>query len=140
MPEPTTDRLDLTLASELDSVATVEETCEKFAQRAGFDEDTVSGIAMVAHEAAVNAVLHGNRKDPEKAVTASFALTDHALTICIADEGGGFDADTLPDPVAPENLLRSSGRGVFLMRAVMDEVHFRKLAPGTEVTLIKHRN
>ena len=85
MPEPTTDRVDLTLASELDSVATVEETCESFAQRAGFDEDTISGIAMVTREAAVNAVLHGNCKYPAKSVTSRFALTDCALTICIAD-------------------------------------------------------
>ena len=62
------------------------------------------------------------------------------LTVRIGDQGEGLDPDAIADPLAPENLLRSSGRGVFLMRAIMDEVHFRQTNPGTEVTLVKHRN
>ena len=56
----------------------------------------------------------------------------------ITDEGKGLDPDTLPDPLAPENLLRGTGRGIFLIRSFMDEVHFRQLHPGTELTLVKH--
>jgi serine/threonine-protein kinase RsbW len=129
----------MTLASELASVQIVEEIAEKFAVEAGFDEDAVSHISMVAREAAVNAVLHGNKYDPAKQVTASFEISSAALTIKIADQGGGLDPDSIPDPLAPENILRSSGRGVFLMRAFMDEVDFRQLQPGTEITLIKRR-
>jgi serine/threonine-protein kinase RsbW len=129
----------MTLASELASVQIVEEMAEKFSLEAGFDEDTVSHIAMVAREAAVNAVLHGNKYDPSKQVTASFEITDEALTIKISDQGAGLNPDTIPDPLAPENILRSSGRGVFLMRAFMDEVGFRQLHPGTEITLVKRR-
>ncbi len=94
---------------------------------------------MVASEAAANAVIHGNKYDPAKHVTATFEITDSALTIKIADQGEGLDPETIPDPLAPENLLRASGRGVFLMRAFMDEVHFRRLTPGTEIALIKRR-
>jgi serine/threonine-protein kinase RsbW len=102
------------------------------------NEDEAFRIAMAVREAAVNAVLHGNSYDPEKRVTASFETTDDALVIRIADQGKGLDPDTLPDPLAPENLLRGSGRGIFLIRSFMDEVHFRQLHPGTELTLIKH--
>ena len=127
----------MTLASTLDSVSRVEETTLTFALRGGFDEDTASNLAMVTREAAVNAILHGNQYDPAKHVQATFALDAETLTITIADQGAGLNPDTIPDPLAEENLLRSSGRGVFLMRAFMDEVHFRQLTPGTEITLVK---
>ena len=129
----------MTLASELQTVQTVEEIAEKFAQEAGFDEDTVSHVSMVAREAAVNAVMHGNQYDKGKQVTVSFEITSEALTIKIGDQGAGLDPETIPDPLAPENIMRSSGRGVFLMRAFMDEVDFRHLDPGTEITLVKRR-
>ena len=129
----------LILDSVLDSVQAVEETAEAYAREAGFDDDTVLDIAMVSREAAVNAVLHGNKKDPAKHVTATFELTDEALKITVADEGAGLDPDKIPDPLAEENVMRTSGRGVFLMRHYMDEVHFRQLTPGTEITLVKRR-
>ena len=139
LPELQTNHVSLTLDSVLTSVETVEETAEKFALRAGFDEDTSSQIAMVSREATVNAVLHGNKQDPEKYVTANFELTDHQLKIQIADQGPGLDPDSVPDPLAPENIMRPCGRGIFLMKAIMDEVHFRQLQPGTEITMIKNR-
>ena len=90
-------------------------------------------------EAAINAVLHGNAYNPDKRITASFETSSDGLTVRICDQGAGFDPSCLPDPLAPQNLLRGSGRGIFLIRAFMDEVHFRQLHPGTELTLIKHR-
>ncbi|RXH56854.1 ATP-binding protein [Granulicella sibirica] len=139
MADHTTSRVSYTLDSSLASVNKVEQTAEEFAERAGFDEDTVPNIAMAVREAAVNAVLHGNAYDPEKHITASFESTPDSLIIRISDQGSGLNPDTLPDPLAPENILRGSGRGIFLIRAFMDEVNFRQLHPGTELTLIKHR-
>jgi serine/threonine-protein kinase RsbW len=130
----------LTLPSTLSTVEIVEAKTNEYAQKAGFDEDTASQISMVSREAAVNAVLHGNKKDPNKQVRASFSLTPEALTIKVADQGEGFDPSAVPDPLSPEGLLRPSGRGIFLMRAIMDEVNFRQLSPGAEITLVKHRN
>jgi len=130
----------LTLPSTLSTVEFVEAKATEFAEKAGFDEDTAGQISMVSREAAVNAVLHGNKKDPAKQVHATFSLTSDDLTIQIADEGDGFDPAVIPDPLSPEGLLKPSGRGVFLMRAIMDEVHFRQLSPGAEITLVKHRN
>jgi serine/threonine-protein kinase RsbW len=131
--------MSLTLGSSIESVDTVEQTAQDFAVRAGFDEDTVSNIVMAVREAAVNAVIHGNAYNPQKQITASFETNSDSLIIRITDQGAGLDPDNLPDPLAPENILRGSGRGIFLIRAFMDEVHFRQLHPGTELTLIKHR-
>jgi serine/threonine-protein kinase RsbW len=133
-----TGRITYTLDSSLDSVNKVEQTAEQMAQKAGIDEDEIFRITMAVREAAVNAVLHGNSYDPGKRITASFENTGDSLVIRIADQGKGLDPETLPDPLAPENLLRGSGRGIFLIRSFMDEVHFKQLHPGTELTLIKH--
>ena len=93
---------------------------------------------MAVREAAVNAVLHGNKYDAAKRVTVSFETTPDGMTVSVRDEGQGLDPETLPDPLIPENLLKQSGRGIFLIRAFMDEVRFRSLSPGTEITMIKH--
>ncbi|MGI4756903.1 MAG: ATP-binding protein [Janthinobacterium lividum] len=139
MPNTPTTRTSLTLASTLETVDRVEQEAESFATKFGFDEDDVSNIAMAVREAAVNAVIHGNTYQRDKQVSATFEASEDALIFRIADQGAGFDAGNIPDPLSPENILRGSGRGVFLMRAFMDEVHFRQLSPGTELTLIKHR-
>jgi serine/threonine-protein kinase RsbW len=130
----------LTLSSSLDTVKTMEEMAESWSRQAGFDADTVANVAMSVREATVNAVMHGNGYDKDRSVTASFELTPQSLVIKIADQGPGLDPEAVPDPLAPENILRGSGRGIFLIRAFMDEVNFRQLHPGTEVTLIKLRN
>ena len=135
-----TSRVSLTLESTLGSVDEAERAAEQFAERAGFDEDTRGSIAMAVREAVVNAVLHGNAYDRNKQVTVSFETNSEDLLVKVADQGVGLNPETLPDPLAPENILRGSGRGIFLIRAFMDEVNFRQLHPGTELTLVKHRN
>jgi serine/threonine-protein kinase RsbW len=131
-------RLTLTLKSTMESVDEIEAAAEKLAAESGLDENERFHVAMAAREAAVNAVLHGNEYDPAKLVFAGFENTGAALVMTIADQGKGLNPDSVPDPLAPENLLRGSGRGIFLIRSFMDEVHFRQLHPGTELTLVKH--
>ncbi len=135
-----TGRASYTLESTLGSVDQAEAKAEQFAVEAGFGEDTVLQIAMAVREAAVNAVLHGNGYDPRKRMTVLFETTSDLLMVRVSDEGPGLDPETIPDPLLPENILRGSGRGIFLIRSFMDEVHFRQLSPGTELTLIKHRS
>lgn len=138
LTESTTSRISYTLDSSLDSVNKIEQTAEQVAQRAGLDEDEVFRVSMAVREAAVNAVLHGNAYDPVKKMTAQFEVASGELTIRITDQGKGLDPSTLPDPLAPENILSGSGRGIFLIRSFMDEVHFKILHPGTEITMVKH--
>jgi len=134
----TIDRVTYTLESSLDSVNQAEKSAEQFASKAGFDGDNCQTIGMAVREAVVNAILHGNAYDHAKRVTLSYESTGDNLVIRVADQGPGLDPKSIPDPLAPENLLKQSGRGIFLIRAFMDEVNFRQLNPGTEITLIKH--
>jgi serine/threonine-protein kinase RsbW len=122
----------------MESVGEVEAAADTLAGEAGLDEEERFHVTMAVREAAVNAVLHGNEYDPAKQIAVSFENTGTALVFTIADQGRGLDPETLPDPLAPENLLRGTGRGIFLIRSFMDEVHFRQLDPGTELTLVKH--
>ena|ERR1700744_651094 len=130
-------RVSYRMDSTLESVNKAEEMADQVAAQAGIDEDTRGGISMAVREAMINAVLHGNAYDTAKRVNLSFEQDGEKLVVTIADQGKGFVPEEVPDPLAPENLLKQSGRGIFLMRAFMDEVRFRKLNPGTEITLIK---
>jgi serine/threonine-protein kinase RsbW len=122
----------------MESVCQVESAAEHLAHAAGLDEDACFHVAMAVREAAVNAVLHGNEYDPKLQIAVSLENTGTDLVFTIADQGQGFDPDHLPDPLAAENLLRGTGRGIFLIRSLMDEVRFRPLHPGTELTMVKH--
>jgi serine/threonine-protein kinase RsbW len=122
----------------MESVGEVEAAAERLATEAGLDEDQRFHVTMAVREAAVNAVLHGNDYDPSRHIAVGLENTGKDLVFTIADEGRGFIPDSVPDPLAPENLLRGTGRGIFLIRSLMDEVHFRQLNPGTELTLVKH--
>jgi serine/threonine-protein kinase RsbW len=133
-----TNRVSYTLDSTLDSVNHAESKAQEVAAKVGFNEDEQGNIAMAVREAAVNAVLHGNARDPQKKFFVAYETTEDALVITITDQGKGLDPLSLPDPLAPENLMKGSGRGIFLIRAFMDEVRFRNVEPGTEITLIKH--
>src|SRR5436309_14870513 len=104
------------LDSTLESVDSAEELALGVAQRAGVDEDDLMKIGMAVRESMVNAVVHGNRYNANKKVRFAVATEPERFKIQIADEGEGFDFETVPDPLAPENLLKTSGRGIFLMR------------------------
>lgn len=138
MADMTAMRVSYRMDSSLESVNQAEELATKMATKAGFDDENVSRISMAVREAAVNAVLHGNAYDPAKKVTIGFESNSSALKITVSDEGRGLNPDNIPDPLAPENLLKQSGRGIFLIRAFMDEVRIRNLDPGTEITMIKN--
>jgi serine/threonine-protein kinase RsbW len=122
----------------MESVGEVEAAADRLAAEAGLNEDERFHVAMAVREAAVNAVLHGNEYDSSRQIAVGLENTGKDLVFTIADEGRGFIPEEVPDPLAPENLLRGTGRGIFLIRSLMDEVHFRQLHPGTELTLVKH--
>jgi serine/threonine-protein kinase RsbW len=131
--------LDQKYPSTLESVDIAEAEILKAAGEAGFDEDEQHRIGMAVRECMVNAVVHGNRYNRNKQVHVSVAMTSDRFTIRIIDQGEGFEIQEVPDPLHENNLLRHSGRGLFLMGAFMDDVKVRKLSPsGTEVTLVKN--
>jgi serine/threonine-protein kinase RsbW len=134
----TEHRVSYTLDSTLETVDSAEQAAGKVATEAGFDEDEVMRISMAVREAAVNAVLHGNAYDPGKKVSLVLERTAVDLVITIRDQGKGLDMSNIPDPLAPENLLKTSGRGIFLIRSFMDEVQIHPSQTGTEIKLIKH--
>jgi serine/threonine-protein kinase RsbW len=134
----TEQRVSYTLDSTLETVDSAEQAATRIAAENGFDEDEVMQIAMAVREAAVNAVLHGNAYDPGKKVTLDFERTAGDLVITIRDQGTGLDPNKIPDPLAPENLLKTSGRGIFLIRSFMDEVQIHPTRTGTEIKLVKH--
>lgn len=127
------------LESRVDNVDRAESAADEVAAAAGFDEPERHRIAMAVREITVNAITHGNHCDAAKKVTIEFSVSPRDLVIQVRDQGHGFDINELPDPLAPDNLLRQSGRGIFLARAFMDDVQLRSGAAGTEVRMAKHR-
>lgn len=133
-------RLEFTSAFEmLDFVQVV---CDHVSRSAGLDEDSLHWVGVAVRESVINAITHGNRNDVSKHVIVEFSTGSSGyvpeLSILVRDEGEGFDPDLLPDPLAPENMLKSSGRGVFLIRRFMDDVQLCR-APdgGMEVRMTK---
>lgn len=134
-----TKSLEVNLESTLDSVDVAEEMVKNFAVEAGYPEDEVHQIGMAIRESVINAVVHGNCYSSQKKVSVAMEANGEQLTIRVQDQGAGFEVDDVPDPLADENLLRKSGRGLFLIRAFMDGVAMRRLRPeGMEVVMIKN--
>jgi serine/threonine-protein kinase RsbW len=105
---------------------------------AGFNEEEQHRIEMAVHESMINAIWHGNKNDSSKSVWLRFQIHRDRLEIRIRDQGNGFDPKHIPDPLADENLLNVSGRGIFLIRSFMDEFRVEHInGKGTEVTLVK---
>jgi len=131
--------LEQVLESKLESVDHAEQTVLREAEVLGFDEDDLHRIGISVRECMVNAVVHGNRYNARKKVHLKVSRAPDRLTVWVADEGEGFDPATLPDPLAGDNLLRQSGRGVLMMQAFMDEFQICPRAPqGTEVKMVKY--
>ncbi len=88
------------------------------------DEDALSNLSLAVSEALSNAMVHGNKLDPNKDVTVSIKISNDKLVLSIEDEGSGFDPTSVPDPTMPENILKDSGRGIHIMRSFIDQVSY----------------
>ena len=138
MPNASSGTRELILPSELEVLERVDEETLRHCGLAGFDDGTASMVAMAAIEAVTNAVMHGNRQSTEKQVGLRFEWEPGRIVIVVSDEGDGFDLSCVPDPTDPSRCLGSSGRGIYIMREVMDEVEFEMAeGKGTRVTLVK---
>jgi serine/threonine-protein kinase RsbW len=117
---PDTKHLEVTLDTHVESVNLAEEMCVRVAEAVGFNEDECYRIGMSVREGVINAFHYGNQEKPEKKIHLAIDLTDERMVIHVMDEGKGFRLTDVPDPLAEENLLSTSGRGIFLMKAFMD--------------------
>jgi serine/threonine-protein kinase RsbW len=119
----------------------VQVVSDHIARLAGLDEEARHWVNVAVRESVINAIKHGNRQDPGKMVYVDFSTSeqpDHELAISVRDEGEGFEPEEVADPLAPENMLKSSGRGIFLMKNFMDDVVLRKVPEGgMEVRMVK---
>jgi serine/threonine-protein kinase RsbW len=128
--------------SSLDMLDLVQAVTDHVGRAAGLDEDGGHWLSVAVRESVINAITHGNGGDDRKRVHLEFSsFTDErgpGVSIRVRDEGCGFDPACLPDCCAPENVLKSSGRGIFLIRSFMDEMALRR-APegGMEVVMVK---
>ena len=139
MTKTSDDRtVTLDIASRFEMLDVVQTVLNQCCAIAGFEEEAVHYMAVAVRESVVNAIKHGNKQDESKRVHVQFTIHDRTLEIQVRDEGKGFDLASIADPLAPENLLKAYGRGIFFMRQFMDEVtHAFPAKGGTVVRMLK---
>ncbi|MGQ9799323.1 MAG: ATP-binding protein [Ignavibacterium sp.] len=125
----------LEIESDLRNLITVKEFVNYFAVDLGLNEEKLNALLLSVTEATTNAIKHGNKNDINKMVNIDVDVVENYLLISVKDQGAGFNPAEIPDPTHPENLLKDSGRGVYLMRVYMDEVDFKVTPQGTETIL-----
>ncbi|MGH9362601.1 MAG: ATP-binding protein [Thermoanaerobaculia bacterium] len=131
-------RVHLAIGSRFENIELVQVVLDDALEGMGIDSETRHWVELAVREAVANAIKHGNRQDPDKQVEVGWAVEERDLVVRVRDQGEGFDPGHLDNPLAPENLLKPNGRGIFYMRSFMDRIDYHS-APGggTEVVLRK---
>jgi serine/threonine-protein kinase RsbW len=132
----------LRMHSSFDMLDVVQLVSDRLSAIAGFDEDATHWVSVAVRESVINAIKHGNHEEPGKFVTVEFTFSPREapteFVVSVRDQGEGFEPEALADPLAPENMLKSSGRGIFFMRSFMDDVRLaRHPEGGMEVRMVK---
>ena len=127
----------LEIPSEMKLIYILDAVVSEILREMQFDDEAVEQANLAIIEAGTNAILHGNSNDPNKRVYFQFLVGEDKLTVIVKDEGKGFNPNRVPNPLDPENLLNTTGRGIFLMRTLMDEVNYNQ--NGTEVQMVKYK-
>jgi len=129
----------MSLSSRFENIELAQHLCGKLLDGRDVSEETKHWLLMALREALANAIKHGNRQDTSKRIHLEMDVVGQNLQISIRDEGEGFDPSAVDDPLAPENRLKTSGRGIFYMKTFMDDVRFRRLeGGGMEIVLTKN--
>jgi serine/threonine-protein kinase RsbW len=133
-----TQRIEVQLETLLDSVDLAESIVMRVAEASGFGEEDIHKIGMAVREGVINAYNYGNQQDRSKKIRLTVELGPETMSVMVLDQGKGFELTEVPDPLAEENLLRTSGRGLFLMRAFMDHFTVRPgPSGGAELVMVK---
>ena len=125
----------LSVKSDPKEVVQVELFLEKINKQLHLDDLRFNKLLVATTEAVNNSIVHGNKRNPQKIVTITLEFFNNTISVSVEDEGPGLDTSALPDPLTEENLLRENGRGVFLMRSLMDKVTFGKTSRGSIVIM-----
>ena len=126
----------LEIESDPNNLITVEEFVNYFCKDLKLSDEKLANVLLAVTEATTNAVIHANKSDLNKKVTIDVHVEDSKLIMKVKDEGEGFNPEMIPDPTEPENLLKDSGRGLYLMKIYMDELKYNHTPTGTETILI----
>jgi serine/threonine-protein kinase RsbW len=129
------ERIEITISSRFENIELVQVIAEHLCELAGVDDDGSHWIGMAVREGVANAIKHGNKLDLAKKVYAVFDLQGSRLEIRITDEGEGFDPAKVGDPLNPQNLMKTSGRGIFYMKTFMDQIAY-SFGPGGGTLLV----
>lgn len=125
------------IPSNIDKIEEAADFVEKAAQKMKFGETEVDNIVIAITEAISNAIIHANKSDHKKKVTIEIDFTDDEMITKVKDEGPGFDPNKIADPLHPDNLLKESGRGIFILNSFLDSVDYSFTNKGTVVTMVK---
>lgn len=131
---------EIIIPSDPNRLAKIDEITERITGQMAFSREAQDDIAISVSEAVNNAIVHGNKSDPEKSVVIRFIEQDEELKVEVYDEGEGFDPGEIGDPTSPENLMNSKGRGIFIVKHLMDELHLERLSKGMKITMVKRKN
>lgn len=137
-PAPS-DASRLVFPSDPHRIAEADEFLESVLRSYGISESLVTDVAIATTELINNAIVHGNKSNPNKTVTLELVLAGSDLFVRVSDQGDGFNPQEIPDPLAEENLLREVGRGVFIVRSLMDEVRYER-GPGGGTVVIARKS
>ena len=130
------EKYHIEIESDPNNLITVEEFINYFAKDLGLDDDKLSALLLAVTEATTNAIIHANKSDRTKIVQITAKVLEGQLYVIIKDQGPGFQPEEVPDPTDPENLLKDSGRGLYLMRVYMDDLRYNITPEGTETILV----
>ena len=132
----TSEEICVTIHSRLKELTKIEKISGKIAAKMSLSEDQHDNLSIAVTEAVGNAIVHGNKKDPKKKVYITFQIDKDEIKVSVRDEGEGFNPDELSDPLDPKNILKDSGRGIFILKSLMDDVYFTFSPKGTTIHFI----
>jgi len=132
----TPQEISVTITSSLKELSGIERLAGEVARKMNLSEDQQDNFSIAVTEAVGNAIIHGNKKNPKKKVRIVFRLGKDKIKVSVTDQGQGFELNKITDPLDPKNLMKESGRGIFILKTLMDEVSFSFSPKGTTVNFV----